>query len=100
MHKKWVENIERNGVDVQGIGQRVTMVCTYDAGLGVGLSAIEIALLPPRFSGLGYVFGVLHDNGSIENLEDKVKEKAGKPLDGGMRRKKNVFTELDCTTKV
>lgn len=43
-------------------------------------------LLPPRFSSLRNVFSVLHDNRSIEYLEDKVKEKAGRVVnDGGVR---------------
>ena len=40
--------------------------------------------LSPRFSGRGYVFSVFHDYRSIEYLEDKVKEKAGRWLNGGV----------------
>lgn len=43
-------------------------------------------LLAPRFSGLGYVFSILHDYRSIENLEDNVKEKAGRQLNGSVGR--------------
>lgn len=42
--------------------------------------------LAPRFSGLGYVFSILHDYRSIENFEDKMKEKASRRLNGGVRR--------------
>lgn len=56
-------------------------------------------LLAPRFSGLGYIFGVFHDYRSIENLEDKVKEKARMRVNGGVRKGKDVLTEREYTTK-
>jgi hypothetical protein len=46
--------------------------------------------LSPRFSGRGYVFSIFHDYRSIEYLEDKAKEKAGRPLNGGVGRREQV----------
>lgn len=55
--------------------------------------------LSPRFSGRGYVFSIFHDYRSIEYLEDKTKEKAGRQLNGGVGEENELLTGRKCTTR-
>lgn len=70
--------MSRAGNVIQGIGQRVGMICTHDAGVELGPHNVEPngVFISPRFTRRGYVLCVFHDYRTIEYFEDKVKEEA------------------------